>query len=319
MGALMTLAAFIWGTTFVAQSAGMRYIGPVTFIAVRSLIAAAALYLCALLLRRGGYGRPVASRKRQLLAGLACGAALFLSTLCQQIGMVTTTAGKAGFITSLYIIIVPVLRFFMRKRVPPVIWLCVLIATAGTYLLSVTESLTVSRGDFFVLLCAVFFSGHILIVDAVSRDTDPVMLCCMQFAVCAALGIPAMFAFERPHIAGLLAAAVPILYSAVLSGGVAYTIQIIAQRYVEPAKASLMMCLESVFALLAGWVVLGERLSAREAAGCLLVFAAMLLSVWPRKAEAGAVETVGAAEVEAPVVETLAVEASGTAELETEG
>ncbi len=314
MGALMTLAAFIWGTTFVAQSAGMRYIGPVTFIAVRSLIAAAALFFCMLLLRRTGYSRPAAaSKKRQLLAGLACGVALFLSTLCQQIGMVSTTAGKAGFITSLYIIIVPVLRFFMKKRVPPVIWLCVLIATAGTYLLSVTESLAVSRGDFFVLLCAVFFSGHILIVDAVSKDTDPVMLCCMQFAVCAALGLPAMFAFEQPKVAGILAAAGPILYSAVLSGGVAYTIQIIAQRYVEPAKASLMMCLESVFALFAGWVVLGERLSAREAAGCLLVFAAMLLSVWPRKAEGTAAEATAEAVVDAPEAEAL--EAT---ELETE-
>lgn len=281
---LLLLGSFIWGTTFVAQSAGMDYIGPFTFIAVRSLIAAAALVPAFMLLdRRAAHDKTAKGGRTLWTGGILCGLLLFVASNFQQLGIVDTTAGKAGFITSLYIILVPVFGAFLGRKIRPAVWISVALAIAGLYLLSVKDGFSIGRGDLLVLVCAVFFAMHILVVDHFSPLVDSVRLSCIQFLTCGVLSIPLMFAFEQPSVHAILNAWMPILYAALLSGCVAYTLQIVAQQYVEPSRASLLMCLESVFAALAGWIVLNEMLSVRELLGCLLVFTGVVISVLPQR------------------------------------
>ncbi len=197
----------------------------------------------------------------------------------QQLGITMTTAGKAGFITALYVIIVPILGLVLHKRVKPRIWVCAVIALAGFYLLCVRESFSVGRGDLLVLCCALGFSVHIMVIDHfVTRGADPVMMSCIQFAVTALISVPLMLIFESPSLAAVYDARLTILYAGVLSSGVAYTLQIIAQKYAAPTAAALLMSLESVFAALSGWLILGETLSPPELAGCGLVFAAVVFA-----------------------------------------
>ena len=283
-GVMLFLTAFIWGTAFVAQSVGMDYLEPFTFNGVRSLIGGIALLPCIWLLHKlNGESKKEESGKVLLIGGLACGVLLFAASSLQQIGLKYTTAGKAGFITAFYIVIVPVLGIFLHKKIGWKIWLAVVLALAGLYFLCITESFSIGKGDVLIFLCALIFAVHILVIDYFSPKVDGVKMSCIQFFVCGILSLPFMFTIETPKAAAMTAAWMPLLYAGVLSCGVAYTLQILGQKNVNPAVASLILSLESCFSVLAGWIVLGERLSLRESAGCVLMFAAIILAQLPAR------------------------------------
>lgn len=283
-GLMLLLTAFIWGTAFVAQSVGMDYLEPFTFNGVRSLIGGAALLPCIWILQKlNGRSKDTGTKKDLLTGGLACGVLLFAASSLQQIGIKYTTAGKAGFITAFYIVIVPVMGIFLHKKIGWKIWLAVVLAVAGLYFLCITESFSVGKGDILVFLCALVFAVHILVIDHFAPKVDGVKMSCIQFFVCGILSVPFMFALEAPKITAVMTAWMPILYAGVLSFGVAYTLQILGQKNVNPAVASLLLSLESCFSVLAGWIVLGERLSIREMSGCILMFAAIILAQVPEK------------------------------------
>lgn len=283
-GLMLLLTAFIWGTAFVAQSVGMDYLEPFTFNGVRSLIGGAALLPCIWILQKlNGRSKDTSTKKDLLTGGLACGVLLFAASSLQQIGIKYTTAGKAGFITAFYIVIVPVMGIFLHKKIGWKIWLAVVLAVAGLYFLCITESFSVGKGDILVFLCALVFAVHILVIDHFAPKVDGVKMSCIQFFVCGILSVPFMFALETPKITAVMTAWMPILYAGVLSCGVAYTLQILGQKNVNPAVASLLLSLESCFSVLAGWIVLGERLSIREMSGCILMFAAIILAQVPEK------------------------------------
>lgn len=280
---MLILTAFIWGTAFVAQSVGMDYLGPFTFNGVRNLIGGAALLPCIAFLGRGNRGNAPGSRKDLIVGGVCCGVLLFAASSLQQIGLVYTTAGKSGFITAFYIVIVPVLGIFLHQKVGWKIWTAVGIALVGLYFLCITEGFSVNMGDFYVFLCALLFSLHILVIDHFAPRVDGVKMSCIQFFVCGLISLIPMFALETPTISGLLAGWFPLFYAGVLSCGVGYTLQIVGQKNVNPTVASLLLSLESCFSVLAGWIILGERLSVREGMGCVLMFAAIILAQLPEK------------------------------------
>ena len=283
-GLMLLLTAFIWGTAFVAQSVGMDYLEPFTFNGVRSLIGGAALLPCIWILQKlNGRSKDTGTKNDLLTGGLACGVLLFAASSLQQIGIKYTTAGKAGFITAFYIVIVPVMGVFLHKKIGWKIWLAVVLAVAGLYFLCITESFSVGKGDILVFLCALVFAVHILVIDHFAPKVDGVKMSCIQFFVCGILSVPFMFALETPKITSVMTAWMPILYAGVLSCGVAYTLQILGQKNVNPAVASLLLSLESCFSVLAGWIVLGERLSIREMSGCILMFVAIILAQVPEK------------------------------------
>lgn len=287
---MLVLTAVIWGTAFVAQSVAMDTIGPFTFNGIRSILGGLLLLpVIALLRARGIAKRPAGETRRQTwIGGVCCGLALFTASSFQQFGMVEADASKAGFITALYIVIVPILGIFFRKWVRPLMWLAVAIATVGLYLLCISEGISIGQGDLLVLCSAFLFSVHILVIDHFSPKGDPVMMSCIQFFVAGALGLVGMAAFETPVMGDILAAWLPILYAGLLSSGVGYTLQIIAQRDTNPMIASLLMSLEAVFAALAGWLLLGETFTPRELVGAALMFGAIVLAQLPerrRKAE----------------------------------
>ena len=289
-GIMLVLTAFIWGTAFVAQSVGMDYLGPFTFNGVRSLIGGAALLPCIWLFQKGkgkATEKPSRGARKELIAGgIACGLLLFAASSLQQIGIQYTTAGKAGFITAFYIVIVPVLGIFLHKKISGKVWVAVAIALAGLYFLCITEKFAVGKGDILIFLCALVFSIHILVIDYFSPKVDGVKMSCIQFFVCGIVSLPPMFFTETPKIGAIVEGWAPLLYAGVLSCGVAYTLQIIGQKNVNPAVASLILSLESCFSVLAGWMVLGEKLSMRESVGCVLMFGAIILAQLPdRKKE----------------------------------
>ena len=283
-GLMLFLTAFIWGTAFVAQSVGMDYLGPFTFNGVRSLIGGIALLPCIWILQKvNGKTQEEGSEKDLITGGILCGILLFAASSLQQIGIQYTTAGKAGFITAFYIVIVPALGIFLHKKIGWKIWLAVVLAIAGLYFLCITESFSIGRGDILVFLCALVFAVHILVIDYFAPKVDGVKMSCLQFFVCGILSIPFMFTIETPAFNAVTEAWMPLLYAGVLSCGVAYTLQILGQKNVNPAVASLILSLESCFSVLAGWVVLGERLSVRELMGCICMFAAIILAQLPEK------------------------------------
>ena len=288
---MLILTAFIWGTAFVAQSVGMDHLGPFTFNGVRNLIGGAALLPCIFILERWNKKeqkkepeQEVPGTQRDLITGgIACGLLLFAASSLQQIGLVYTSAGKAGFITAFYIVIVPVLGIFLHQKAGWKIWAAVAAALAGLYLLCITDGFSVNIGDFYVFLCALMFSVHILVIDHFAPKVDGVKMSCIQFFVCGIVSLIPMFLWEEPRIEGMILSWFPLLYAGVLSCGVAYTLQIVGQKNVNPTVASLLLSLESCFSVLAGWVILGERLSLREGAGCILMFAAIVLAQLPEK------------------------------------
>lgn len=303
---LLMLAALIWGSAFVAQSVGMDYLGPFSLNCVRSFMGSLVLLPVIWFMDRqkkekeqdagvkaadaedrkenqAAEGENARNGKVLLTGGLCCGVILTLSTSLQQIGIQYTTAGKAGFITALYILIVPLLGIVLGKKVGTKTWIGVGLAVLGMYLLCIKEGFSISYGDFMVLLCAVVFSLHILTVDYFSPKVDGIRLSCIQFFVCGCISAFPMVLMEQPHLSQILQAWLPLAYAGVLSSGVAYTLQIITQKHLNPTVASLLMSLESVFAVLTGWLVLKERLSVKELLGCVLVFAAIILAQLPQK------------------------------------
>lgn len=279
---LLILAAFIWGIAFVAQSVGMDYVGPFTFNAVRSILGGLILIPCMFILNYIEPRKQKTEEKRILiLGGICCGVALFAGSTLQQLGIMETSVGKAGFLTSLYIIGVPLAGILLRKKVGLMVWAAVFLASIGFYLLCIKEGFSIGRGDFLVLLGALAFTLHILIIDYFSPKAHGVKLACIQFFVSGLLSMIFMFLLEKPSFKMILAAWQPIAYAGIMSCGVGYTLQIIGQKGVNPSVASLLLSLESVFSVLAGWILLGQTLSLREMIGCVFVFAAVLLAQFP--------------------------------------
>ena len=287
---LLFLAACIWGVAFVAQSVGMDYMGPLTFNSVRFLIGGTVLL--PLIYAQGHIRKSAASlhvpraadgQKKEtgtaltLKGGICCGLAICSASVFQQLGIQDTSVGKAGFITTLYIILVPLFGLFMHKKIPGKVWIAAAAAAVGLYLLCITEGFAVGKGDLLVFVCAVLFSVHILVIDYFSPKADGVILSCIQFYTAGILcGVGALLK-EQPAWNQLVQGMIPILYAGIMSCGVAYTLQIIGQKELEPTVASLILSMESVVSVLAGWLLLGQSLTVKELAGCALVFAAVIL------------------------------------------
>ncbi len=282
---LLFLAAFIWGVAFVAQSVGMDYMGPFSFNGARFLMGSIVLLPLVIYRRKKDKERHIARAgiRITITGGICCGLALCFAALLQQIGIMYTTVGKAGFITTLYIIIVPIMGIFLKKKVPGKVWLAAVIAAAGMYLLCMSESLRLSKGDTYVFLCALLFSVHILVIDYFSPKADGVELSCLQFLTAGVICFAAALVLEKPQLSNFIDGIIPLAYAGIMSSGVAYTLQIIGQKDLDPTVASLILSLESVVSMLAGWVILGQALNPRELFGCILVFGAVILVQLPEK------------------------------------
>lgn len=286
---MLILTALIWGTAFVAQSAGMNYVQPFTYNSIRTLIGGIVLIPIIFYFdnyKEASYDLSKEEKKKinknSIIGGIYCGIVLCIASCFQQYGVSMTTAGKAGFITALYIVIVPLLGLFIKKKVPKIIWLCVVIAILGFYLLCVKENFSVSTGDLLVLICAFFFSVHIMVIDYFNtKNIDGVRMSCVQFITAGSIMFILMLGFETPTLQNIWAAKITILYTGVMSCGVAYTLQILGQKNTNPTTATLIMSLESVFAALSGWILLNESLSLSKILGCILVLIAVILAQVP--------------------------------------
>ena len=296
---ILLLTATIWGIAFVAQSEGGDAVGAFTFNSTRSLIGSLVLIPVIFLLNKitpkdnkdesgvsseNSSSGNIFSRNRTLiLGGISCGICFFLASNFQQLGIQYTSVGKAGFITACYIVIVPILGLFMKKKCSPFIRAAVAMALVGLYLLCITDGFSIGKGDILVLICAVLFSLHILIIDYFSPKVDGVKMSCIQFFICGVLSaIPALI-FEHPQLSAFQGAWGAILYAGVMSCGVAYTLQIVGQKNMDPTVASLILSLESCISVLAGWIILGQKLSMREIIGCVVMFTAIVLAQLPQK------------------------------------
>lgn len=283
-GSIMLLVtSLIWGTAFVAQSEGMNYVEPFTYNAMRTLLGGIVLIPVILLFRfldkRNGKEKTNYSLKNTVIGGLCCGAALFVASSFQQSGIALTTAGKAGFVTALYIVIVPIIGIFLHRKMPLKMWLFVALALVGFWLLCIKQNFSISSGDMLVFAGAVFFAVHITVIDHFNgKGTDGVLMSCIQFFTAGLLMLICMFIFEKPAIPNIIGAGGTILYAGIMSCGVAYTLQILGQKHTNPTLATMLMSLESVFAALSGWLILGEKLSVKEFFGCVLIFAAVILA-----------------------------------------
>lgn len=291
---MLFITAFIWGSAFVAQKVGAD-IGTFTFNGIRTFIGGLTLIPVILIMDSMAKKKnpvddrtPLEKKKGRnfcILGGIACGACLFIASTLQQYGIFFTTAGKSGFITSLYAVLVPIISIVIGRKVRKIIWLCVVLGAIGLYLLCIPpgEGFTIQKGDFFVLLCAFAFALHIMVIDYFSPKTDGVKLSCIQFLFAGAVGIVLMFIFEEPTMSAILGSWVAILYAGVFSCGIAYTLQVVAQANAEPTEASLILCLESVFSVITGAIILSESMPLRGYLGCALIFGAVVLSQLPSK------------------------------------
>lgn len=285
------IAAFIWGTAFVAQDVGMEYVDPFTFQSVRSFVGG--LFLLPVILiadclksKRSDFKTPTTSNnKATLIGGICCGVVLSVAACFQQFGIKFSSVGKAGFITALYVIFVPLCSIFLKKKVRPIVFISAFLAAIGLYLLCMTESFSLSFGDTLLLICALSYTGHIIVIDKFSQQADCIKLSCIQFFTAGIISAVPMFIFERPNLGQIIAAALPILYAGVFSSGIAYTLQIVGQKYTEPTIASLVMSLESVFAVLAGAVLLSQIPSVSETFGCVILFIAIILAQLPARSK----------------------------------
>lgn len=300
----LLLTAMIWGAAFVAQSVSMDYIGPFTFICLRSVIGG--LFLIPVIIVLDGIRKKsqnesanavsaenilhIETEEKQRLSwknkqliegGIVCGFFLFFANCFQQTGIQYTTVGKAGFITTFYIIIVPLIGLFFKKYCGILTWIGVVIALAGLYFLCITQKLTIQRGDALILCCSVLYTGQILAIDHYNLFVDGVKMSCIQFLTGGVLGAVFMFLFENPSLAMILSAAGPILYTGIMSTGVGYTLQIVGQKGLNPTVAALILSLESVFSALSGYVFLHQVLTTRELIGCALMFIAIVLAQLP--------------------------------------
>ena len=281
---LLLLGSMIWGAAFVAQRVGMDHVGPFTFNGIRMLLAWLVMIPVTALMEHKnkntpGYTAP--DPKNQRLSGVICGALLFIATSLQQMGLVSTTAGKAGFITALYVVLVPVAAWFLfRKNPGKVIWLGVLIAVGALWLLCMPADggFVLQSGDLLVLGCAVCFTFQILCVDHYAARVSGVKLARDEFLVTGGLSMLIAVATEPISWEGVREALIPILYAGIMSGAVGYTLQVLGQRDTDPTVASLLMCMEAVFAVLTGVLLIGEKMTVREAVGCVLMFCAVILA-----------------------------------------
>lgn len=286
---LLFLAAAIWGVAFVSQSKGMEYMGPFTFNGVRSLLGATVLVPLILFRRKKeGPNRKPIPWKVTLIGGVCCGLALTSASTLQQYGILYTSVGKAGFITTLYIIFVPIIGIFLGRKAPWMVWAGAILASVGMYLLCMQESLHINPGDVMVFISAIIFSLHILIIDHFSPKADGVMLSCIQFFMAGIICTGCAFIFEQPQLSQLVSGLVPILYAGIMSSGVAYTLQIVGQKDMNPTVAALILSLESVVSVLAGWFAYkvgflkeDQTLTGRQLLGCSIVFAAVILVQLP--------------------------------------
>lgn len=291
----LLFATLLWGTTFVAQSVAMDSLGPYTFNVCRFLVGFAFLFPLGMITGRkdphaANYREhtpeSAAKRRRLLLTGgIACGICIFFSGSFQQIGLVYTTAGKSGFLTAMYIILVPIFGLLLHHKCPPTVWAACAVAVAGLYFLCLSGNVTINKGDVITLGSAAVFAVHILVVDRVSPEVNGVQLSALQFLIGGLLSIIPMLLFETPDWASVLGTWGPILYSGILSCGVAYTLQIIGQRDLNPTVASLLMSLESCISVLSGWLILGDTMNGRELFGCALMFGAIILAQLPQRAK----------------------------------
>ena len=286
---LLFLTACIWGSSFVAQSVGMDYIGPYTFNCLRFLIGSLVLLPVIFFSRHRKKDQKDRSKdrtlqkKEMLCGGIVCGVILCIASTLQQIGIIYTTAGKAGFLTAMYIVLVPVLGLFLKRKGGLQLWISVGLALIGLYLLCMKGAFSLNGGDVLLILCAVGFSVHIMVVDYFSPKMDGMILSCIQFLVAGLISSIGMLLSEQFDWHMVLLAAKPILYSGVLSCGIGYTLQVIAQKGLNPTVASLLMSLESVVSVITGFLVLHEVLSGRELLGCVFMFAAVILAQIPVK------------------------------------
>lgn len=288
---MLTICAIVWGSSFVAQTTGAEYVGPFTFISLRSLLGSISLIPVILIMgmfKKKNTAEAVNENKKGkkffILGGIACGVCLTFASVLQQMGIDKgTSPGKAGFITALYILLVPIFSIALKKKIRPIIWGCVVVSLAGLYLLCVTDN-SVQASDFYVLACAACYAVHILIIDYVSPHVDGVKLSSMQFLVCGILSAIPMLTSEEVSIELIKAAAPSIAYSGIMSSGVAYTLQILGQQKMnQPTVASMIMSLESVFAVIAGMIVLSQIPSMKESIGCILMFLAIIVAQLPEK------------------------------------
>lgn len=283
---ILLLTATIWGVAFVAQSVGMEYIGPFTFNAIRCVLGGLVLIPVILVLKKkketGAENQEKEDKKTLWAGGIACGVILCIASNLQQFGIMEASVGKSGFFTALYIVMIPVIGIFIGKRPGIKLWFCVALAVVGMYLLCMKDgSFTIERADIMLLLCALAFSFHILVVDYFSPKVDGVKMSCIQFFVCGVLSAVGMLFTETPDISNIQAAWLPLLYAGLLSCGVGYTLQIVGQKGINPVIASIIMSLESVISALAGWVILGQVLSPKEILGCVLMFVAIIITQIP--------------------------------------
>ncbi len=290
---MLLLTSMIWGAAFVAQSVSMDYIEPFTFICLRSLIGGVVLLPVIHVFdhfrnrsqaeeNKGKTAQYSWSNPMLWKGGAACGLFLFLANCAQQTGIQFTTAGKAGFITALYIILVPIFAWIIfRKKCSAFVGAGVFLGVIGLYLLCISDKLTIEKGDTLIIICAFFFTGQILAIDYFVPHVDGMKMACLEFLLGGILSLGLMFLLEHPDPIQIHKAMIPILYTGIMSTGVAYTLQILAQENLNPTVAALLMSLESVFSVLSGYLILGEILSGREIAGCFIMFAAIILSQIP--------------------------------------
>ena len=276
---MLMLTAIIWGSAFVAQSIGLDSLGPYTFNGLRSFIGGIVLLL---FIKIKDKNTSLKDNKKPLFyGGFFCGLVLFFGSSLQQHGLIYTSVGKAGFITTLYVVIVPILGLFLKKKVEPKVWLALMIAVIGMYFLCINESFSINRGDILLLIGALFFSIHILLIDHYIQFLDGIKLACIQLFVCGTISLFPMALLETVTLEKLQLSLAPLLYTGLLSSGIGYTMQIIAQKNVNPVIASLILSLESVFSAIAGWLILKQILSSKEILGCGLVFFAVILTQLP--------------------------------------
>lgn len=279
---ILAMTALIWGTAFIAQRTGTEFIGPFTFTFCRSLLAAVVLLPVSLVSGRKSDGEkcPLCGfgSKKLLIAGVLSGAFLFAATSFQQMGIQYTTSGKSAFITAMYMIIAPIIGMLFGKRPGLNVWIGIAVGAGGMYLLCMSGQTGMGKGDLLTLVCAFLFALQILAIDRYSGEVDCIKMSFIQFVVCTLLSLPCMFIFEAPRLSAIASCAVPLLYTGVLSSAVAYTLQIIGQKYADMTPATLTMSLESVFAAVSGWVILNETMGIREIVGCVLIFAAIIVS-----------------------------------------
>ena len=281
---LLILCSFVWGMAFTAQSTAADVIGPFTFVFLRFTISSIVLFAIYPLIRKKDAPKATASeKKRYLILGSVLGVILFAACALQQTGIAYTTAANSGFITALYIVMIPIITLFTGKKVGKLVWLGVVVALVGLFLLCIKDDFSVNVGDLITLGCAFVFSFHIIIIDRYAGSMNSILLSATQFGVVAIVALPFMLLTETLVAGDILSCWVSILYAGVFSGALGYTLQMVGQKYTNPTLASLLMCLESVFAALGGWVLLGQGLSAKELIGCALMLSASVIAQLPEK------------------------------------